>query len=563
MSLRFYKITLLFFISLMGYGQSFKVPDSLRKKTYKELEIAFNDNLNDSLLSNLYARIYLEKAKNKNDSIKMADGYYFISKICPGSFEIKYLDSLILVSKNVKNIKYPGVGYLNKGVCFYDQEDYNEALENYLIAQEYANENNNVHHQIAIKHNIGLLKKTIDATAEALLVFKQNLDFIKTQDTINKYSRSYITTLFAIADSYHRMNFPDSASYYVNKALYKSFKRRDKYKYADLLLLQGINNYMLKDYQKSLDTLYKASQQIQNTERYNSNEAYCYIQIARALQKLKENDKAIYYLKKADAIITTDNYTDEKRIAYEILIDHYKDLDDIQNQLKMMNKLIALDSTYYTRNKSVKSNIVTKYDTVLLINERNAIINKLEKKNTAISSQNIIISILLAISLFGVGYYYYRQRLYKKRFLKLLDTTADQSKKKDSSNNDSSGSSINKETLKNLLDQLQKFEEKQGYLKSNLNAKDLAKSFGSNSSYLSKVVNTFKEKSFSSYINDLRINFVIDKLREDSIFRKYTVKAIAQEIGFNNAEAFSKAFYKKTGIYPSYFIKKLEKQQSV
>lgn len=134
-------------------------------------------------------------------------------------------------------------------------------------------------------------------------------------------------------------------------------------------------------------------------------------------------------------------------------------------------------------------------------------------------------------------------------------------KKKEPSNN-SSSSSINKETLNHLLDQLQQFEEKKGYLKSNLNAKDLAKSFGSNSSYLSKVVNTFKEKSFSSYINDLRINFVIDKLREDSMFRKYTVKAIAQEIGFNNAEAFSKAFYKKTGIYPSYFIKELEKQQS-
>ncbi|WP_282088336.1 helix-turn-helix domain-containing protein [Aquimarina algiphila] len=110
------------------------------------------------------------------------------------------------------------------------------------------------------------------------------------------------------------------------------------------------------------------------------------------------------------------------------------------------------------------------------------------------------------------------------------------------------------------MDKLQVFEEKQGYLKQGLNAKDLAKSFGSNASYLSKVVNTFKEKNFTSYINDLRIDFVVTKLKEDRIFRKYTVKAIAQDIGFNNAEAFAKAFYKKTGIYPSYFIKELEKR---
>ncbi|TSE03808.1 AraC family transcriptional regulator [Aquimarina algiphila] len=53
---------------------------------------------------------------------------------------------------------------------------------------------------------------------------------------------------------------------------------------------------------------------------------------------------------------------------------------------------------------------------------------------------------------------------------------------------------------------------------------------------------------------------MIGKLKEDRIFRKYTVKAIAQDIGFNNAEAFAKAFYKKTGIYPWYFIKELEKR---
>ena len=39
-----------------------------------------------------------------------------------------------------------------------------------------------------------------------------------------------------------------------------------------------------------------------------------------------------------------------------------------------------------------------------------------------------------------------------------------------------------------------------------------------------------------------------------------TIKAIANEMGFNTTEAFSKSFYKSTGIYPSFFIKQLEKQ---
>ena len=41
------------------------------------------------------------------------------------------------------------------------------------------------------------------------------------------------------------------------------------------------------------------------------------------------------------------------------------------------------------------------------------------------------------------------------------------------------------------------------------------------------------------------------------------VQAIAKESGFNNTESFSKAFYKKTGIKPSYFIRELNKKESV
>ncbi len=130
--------------------------------------------------------------------------------------------------------------------------------------------------------------------------------------------------------------------------------------------------------------------------------------------------------------------------------------------------------------------------------------------------------------------------------------------KEKAAKNKPSVTNISDEVQYHLLVKLQKFEESRGYLKSKLNTTDLAKSFVWNSSYLSIVVNTYKQKSFSQYINDLRIDYAVARLQTDTKFRKYTVKAIAQEIGFNTAEAFAKTFYKNTGIYPSYFIKQLE-----
>ncbi len=205
------------------------------------------------------------------------------------------------------------------------------------------------------------------------------------------------------------------------------------------------------------------------------------------------------------------------------------------------------------RNREIYA--VTKYENEKLIHKNMT----LQDEKNKIARQTLVISILLLLSLGGVVYYYYRQYLYKKRFLQLLDANTGLDIPPVEIPKERVGvAAISTEALEHLLAQLQQFEARQGYLAPHVNAKDLAKSFGSNSSYLSIVVNTYKQKSINQYINDLRIDFAIEKLQCDPIFRKYTIKAISKDIGFNSPEVFAKKFYKKTGIYPSYFIKRLE-----
>lgn len=64
--------------------------------------------------------------------------------------------------------------------------------------------------------------------------------------------------------------------------------------------------------------------------------------------------------------------------------------------------------------------------------------------------------------------------------------------------------------------------------------------------------------NFASYIKDHRITYSAKELRKSAKLRKYSIRGIAEECGFKTAESFSKAFYEKYGIYPSYFIKQLE-----
>ena len=109
---------------------------------------------------------------------------------------------------------------------------------------------------------------------------------------------------------------------------------------------------------------------------------------------------------------------------------------------------------------------------------------------------------------------------------------------------------------------IESFESKNKFLLKKYTLNSLAKDLNTNSTYLSKVINVAKGTNFAHYLNNLKINFAIDKLSKDERFRSYTIKAIAEDSGFNTAQSFTNAFLKKTGIYPSYFIKRINKESN-
>ncbi|WP_290680143.1 helix-turn-helix domain-containing protein [Kordia sp.] len=112
---------------------------------------------------------------------------------------------------------------------------------------------------------------------------------------------------------------------------------------------------------------------------------------------------------------------------------------------------------------------------------------------------------------------------------------------------------ISDDIILNVMDRLSDFEHTQGYLKP-MTLQKLAKKLKTNPKYLSRIINNHYEKNFSSYINDLRINYVLKELETDTSLRKNTVKALAKKLGFGNTESFAKTFKKHTGVNPSNYL---------
>ena len=117
---------------------------------------------------------------------------------------------------------------------------------------------------------------------------------------------------------------------------------------------------------------------------------------------------------------------------------------------------------------------------------------------------------------------------------------------------------IDEKLEKSLLKGISELEKTKDYLNPNFSINGLAKQLNTNTSYLSYIINKESNQSFKQYITGLRIEYLLKTLIEENKFRNYTIKALAEEIGYTNASAFTRAFKKYKGITPSEFIKSLK-----
>ena len=107
---------------------------------------------------------------------------------------------------------------------------------------------------------------------------------------------------------------------------------------------------------------------------------------------------------------------------------------------------------------------------------------------------------------------------------------------------------------------MEKFEKGKKFLDKTLTLATLTVAFNSNSKYLSKVIYHHKDKGFVDYINDLKIDYLIDLLKNSSTYRTYKISALGEEAGFSTTARFTNAFQSRTGLSVSYFIKQLKKE---
>lgn len=545
--------------SLLIHGQeSNSLIESLSSKTFNELLDLYNNEPKLYKRKNILS-IYLKKAKKEKNTSQLMTGYQISAMTHNNEKALIYSDSIIAISKPIDSHFDTSSAYQIKGEFYYKKRDYINALNNFIEAKEYALKSKNKYLIFYNNLSIGVIKDLIGEHSEALKIHKENLnigkEYIKGKD-----NESYLQSIYAIAFSYNHLKQVDSATYYNNFGIKESVELKNSTTKIYFVLNQGVTHYYKKEYKNALDSLHKSIKPLKAmNDQSNLSEAYFYI----SQSYIKKNDEinALVYLKKVDSIFLKEKYLyPELRKSYEYLIKYYKKNDSLSQELIYVNRLISLDSILHLNNLYLNKQIIKEYDIPILIAEKQSIIDKMEKKTLSYYKSFFIIGFLVFMLIIILFVQFNKKRIYKKRFEEIIN----KSKEVTITNTIEKNKSLNisKDIIDDVLNKLEKFEKTKAYLSKKVTLNSLAKDFNTNSNYLSKIINHNKNKSFSNYLNTLRIEHIITILKSNSTIRKYTIKAVADEAGFSNSESFSKAFYKTKGIKPSYFIKQIDRNKT-
>jgi AraC-like DNA-binding protein len=571
----------LFLAYIVGYSQAL-TQVQLEQLEDEEL-LEYYDKLNyDSIQGEIVARVYLDRACAENDTIKMARGYDRLARLFHSEKNIAFADSIIYLTKNKAHVTYPGLAYLIKGYYYDDLGDLINSNKNFYEGYKHGVKNDNISTQLFSMNILVANKAHWGDGFKALELLNKQIKLINNGSIIaqiEKTSRErydyssenirqelLLQSITCFISCYINLNDMIEARKYYNEGILilENYHGRQKNNF-EIVFLGCLNE--IKFHSKSYQEVVTISDSILSKNEVDfeiSAHFDAYLFKGLSLIELEDTQLGHLELLKADSIFNENNLRilPYRRSLYSTLLKYYEKKKDVRAEIKYLNKLITWDSVLKKNYRYFESDMTKNFETPKLIANKERLILSLEKKNSRTSIGLYGFMGALSISIIFLGYYICRQYVYKRRYETLVNRTQEQFESGAILNSEMNNcrNEISSVIVEDILLHLEKFENKHKYLSLDVNLHDLAKSFGTNPNYLSRVINLKMKKNFSQYINDLRIVYIMTALKRVRKLRKYSIKAIANECGFKGADAFTRAFYKLNGIYPSFYLKQLNKE---
>lgn len=483
----------------------------------KQIALAYLE-LTDSLIT-----------KNNDDNCLLENRILFLNRLCELEKNHENYDKayhyLIQIEKTIndKPIK--------------DKINFQHQLQNSL-------------NKAVIKNHLNMPQKAIEIAKET---FKENISSIYyDKNSIESLSLEADITK-TLADSYillgkelNNASYLDSAFYFYHKSydaakIYNSSAKSAAFKHniamTDVLMAR-------KDYEGAINSI----NNYKNTANGFDYKHHEYMNKAICYHALKNSDSAMYFAKKL-----IHNKKDKCRRSnlitlYNILSKEYFNLNEIDSAYKY-SKLEITSFEKARKNKEKTFQLLYNND----FTEAKKLNSQIVKQEDA-NYKNKLIYIFSIIIIILLTYLYLvsKKKETNQIILDLKNNNVVEKTEKVAYN-------INEDFEAEILTAINLMEQQDAYLQADFSINKIAEKLETNSTYISFVFNKHKQETFKQYFTKKKISYIIDKLNTDTTYRKYSIQALAEEIGYSSSSAFTRAFKKQMNVTPSAYIKSLSK----
>lgn len=595
-----YLLFYLFTAVVTTWGQSQKKVNSTHLSLNQLLKNVETTSKKDTALYKVTLKNYLQNAKKAQQTAHIFNAYLFYALYeSEPKIMHQYTDSLTQYAEKTKKNLNIIKAYQTRSTVYYFEKNYKKSLEYELAALQLINPKEQAYEYYKTIYSIGLTHFYLQQYQEAYDYFQKARKYFENTRDYN-HLRGYINSIRyeALAASYLG-NFN-----YSNKLLETAYEELPKIKAegrgaekAYLDYVYGINLYYLKKNHKSIEILKTILPEIKNNEDY-ANEHNIYYYLGLNHQFLGQKDEAVGYFNRIDHIFKTKKYVNlETKDAYNYLISYYKEQKNEEKELYYTNQLLKVTVFLQNEYRYLSTALHKQLDIKHLEAEKKRLENSLRMKDLWLITAFSVGSLVLLVFAVLLIKNHRKKKEYLKRYnelavlrknikeedkvveLQLAPATLYLPIQKITETDTLPSPAINEnttikktdkglnaastKTLDEILTHLDHFEKELTFLNSEINLNQLASLWNTNRSYLSTLINQYKGKSFTDYVNQLRIDYVLQKLDNEAVWRAYKISHISEKIGFSSSRSFSNAFLKVTGISPSFYLQKLKKEEMV
>lgn len=529
-----------------------QIPDSLRNKDYDYIFDRIEDTLVNAHQRSVYLQAFLIKAKSEKDWEELSNAYKNYVHYAPDKLKLIYADSMVDAAKRSNDDEIIGAAYLSKGVAYYNQKRLANALDFYLVADDYIAKTKDKYLYYKAKYNIGMIKYYLGYYDEAIALFEECIAFFE-----KKHVRAYLNSLHLLGLCQNMIGNHGLCSEINAKGLAEGRKMGNRDMESYFIHSEGINQAMLNNFAIAIDKIKTALPGLEEGDFGNKSVGYFYL--GKSYWGLGNKELAIAYFKKVDEIYEEKDYLrPDLREGYELMISYYEVIGLQDTHLYYIKKLLRADRMLHKTYTYLQGKIRKEYDTKKLEQQKNEIEKSLHRRKY---NDRIFVSVIAGFTLVAVVLvvrYFKGKREIRKKYEELVKKL-EAGRKTKSVNGEENGIAMSRDAEATVLLQIKKFEESKKIREKDLTLTKLAGYFNTNPRYLSEIISRHKGKSFSNYINGLKVDYIAERIESEKNLRNYTDKALAEEAGFSSTRRFVNAFEMQTGISPRNFIEELKK----